>query len=386
MSDDSALSALQRKIAQAGEGQQGVAATSFLARALAAAAEATSALPLVVDSCTQHAVAPAVFGDHLPGDGLLAFLAAADGDIGVVAVDAQLLAALIEIQTMGTVRTTPAEARPATRTDIYMCEGFINAVLAFSEESQPDEMLKLFHGFQLEDAITDQRKMLFRLTATNYRLFDLELGLGEGAKSGRMLLCLPGDRQRGGTAANVGRAGSLTWSARLKGALDDSEIRCNMILHRKRMPLSEIYDLKIGDRLDIPIAAIASVEVTGSDGGRVATARLGQVTGRKAVRINGTTGEPVTGGYSAISVGAADADEAVSLAMPDPLPPLEEEAAPFPDAADTPDAPNSELIADMPPLPEPPTAASGSGPDVSTDLSGLPELPDLPPLPVSQEN
>lgn len=377
MADPSVLSALQRKIVKARDGRQGAAVVSVLTRAFATGAEQTCALPLTLDNSTQRVAAPDAIEEALPEDGLLAFLAAADGAVGVIALDTQMLAALIEIQTLGIVRSTPAEVRATTRTDLYMCETFINTVLqSVSEEAPPGDLKKMFQGFHLENAISDRRKMCFRLTEDRYSLFDLSLGLGDGAKDARVLICLPAERCAPGQKPGGGAPDTASWSEQLHKTVAHGAVRCNMILHRKRMPLSEVTDLKIGDRVNIPLTAIATVEVTGCDGGQVATARLGQVDGQKAVRIN--AGAPADREYSAITVGSQVVPEIASLATPDAAGSPVDVPGLAPGVTAIPDAPGSEPSTDSPPLPDLPPLADSSA---SEATEGLAVVPDLPPLP-----
>ena len=57
------------------------------------------------------------------------------------------------------------------------------------------------------------------------------------------------------------------------------------VLSRVTLPLAEVMGLKAGDVLPLPNAAIDRLEVQGLDGRRVATAKLGQQRGMRAIRL-----------------------------------------------------------------------------------------------------
>ena len=64
-----------------------------------------------------------------------------------------------------------------------------------------------------------------------------------------------------------------------------SEALVEAVLHRFMIPLDEIGSLEVGTSVPIPLECVSRVLLEGSDGRCVATGKLGQCGGRRAVRV-----------------------------------------------------------------------------------------------------
>nr|WP_245218473.1 FliM/FliN family flagellar motor switch protein [Rubellimicrobium aerolatum] len=64
-----------------------------------------------------------------------------------------------------------------------------------------------------------------------------------------------------------------------------AQVALDAVLHRLSLPLAEAEALHVGQLLPLPGVTVASVRLEGSGGVDLGSARLGQVAGMRAIRI-----------------------------------------------------------------------------------------------------
>jgi len=286
----------------------------------------------------------APFIEALPDPALLALVEGPGMRFGLVVLDAQAVAALIEMQTTGRVVARPAEPRPPTRTDAIMCADFIDRWLELVEQRAAEvelEVAPAMSGFRYGLALAESRAIVMTLEDIPYRAFRFEIDLGRGAKSGAMQILLPFDPP--GTI-RAGAAETAAFADAMRAQVLETQAVLTATLFKRRMTLAEVARFDVGTRLVLPRAALTSIGVEALDGTVVAEGRLGQVNGHRAVRLTvpGATGAP------AADLGAAP------LAAPQARPPALDLAAPH--------LPNADLPAPDPSAPDQ-KGLSGLGPD-----------------------
>ncbi|MGP1355751.1 FliM/FliN family flagellar motor switch protein [Roseicyclus sp.] len=250
--------------------------------------------------------------EALPEHGLVVVLEDRDGKRGIFALSHGAVDALIEVQTTGRVEATALPPRPSTRIDEALTRDFIDITLAaFARETDTigdrDWADRLGYG----SPIADRRQLNLLLPEHGYHVLTAALRFG-GERGGSALIAVPrtGRAPGGGTEPTEQPE---TWRSGLEAALGEVELDLDAVLLRVKRPLGEVERLEPGYLIRFDPGALASVALETPSGRRVVTGRLGQVGGRRALRLSDGSG-------------AADARPAPSAA-PAPLPP-----AGYPDA------------------------------------------------------
>ncbi|MEJ2036355.1 MAG: hypothetical protein P8X69_09970, partial [Maritimibacter sp.] len=136
------------------------------------------------------------FIEALPDPCLLGLIEGPEGRFGMVILDAQSIAALIEIQTTGRVIERAAEARAPTRTDAVMCADFIDKMLELIEVNAAEAELEVapaITGYRYAMALADTRAITMTLENMPYRRFEFSVDFALGAKSGVVQILMPFD-------------------------------------------------------------------------------------------------------------------------------------------------------------------------------------------------
>lgn len=240
--------------------------------------------------------------DGLPDRALLTILEGPGEGLGLMAMDPVVVATVIEAMTTGRVAKTAGAPRKPTRTDAAMAAGLIDRTLAELEGVlMADAAQGWCQGFRYASFLEDARPLGLLLEDRSYRVLTADLTLGEGARTGRVLLALPATGQGmtpiGTEALAASAPGAQPAPAFAEGALLVTA-ELSAVLHRLSLPLSAVLALKVGDVLALPAAALDAVSLEGLDGRRLATGKLGQNHGSRALRLQRlaeATGSAVTG-------------------------------------------------------------------------------------------
>lgn len=238
----------------------------------------------------------------LPEHGLLAAIEDASGRRGLFALDHPLVDSLIEVQATGHVEEVLQPARAITRIDEALCRDFVDLVLgAFALETatQPDRDWpdRMNYG----SSITERGQLNLLMPERGYHLLKVSVTMG-GHKTGELAILMPSDpaiARRNALAAPQGDAPER-WGDKMLGALSTAPMALDAVLMRVTMPLGKVEALKEGDLIPFEYSDLTSVTLENKSGHVVATGGLGQLSGRRAVRLGGakTSGagpDPTTG-------------------------------------------------------------------------------------------
>lgn len=274
---------------------------------------------------------------------------------------------------MGRVTGTMADSREFTNTDAALAEPLIEMLLSraadLSDSADDQRCLK---GFRFGAIIEDVRSLMLVLDTKRYRVFDLTIDIAEGAMQGAICLVLPDLPPGTDTDSDLmhNRPGLDTGFGVIRADLTAS-------IGRLRVPLAELSVMQPGDVLPLTRERLEETELITICGKTVASGRLGQVNGLRAVRLShagGLVGQRVNDGSSGdagFGVRVTEEGGAGPLALDMPG-----NVMPGGDMVDMPTAGDAGLP-DLPPkgrrLPELPESEDG--------LPNLPNLPDLPDLP-----
>jgi len=290
MNDQTDQSVLKRK-AEAGRPRLSFAAMSpakALRVGLAKAAQDQHRLALIVDKISEDRLSLSELLEVLEERALLAVLTGPAEGLGLAVLSPPVMAALVEMQTMGRVIPGEVPPRRPTRTDATMVVDFIDQVMAELETALASELDVIWAGgFRYSSFLNDPRPLGLLLEDAAYRVFRMELDLSLGAKRGTMLLALPADgrgnppERRGAAAADPG----AQWARNLERTVLAIPAQIEAVLHRLSIPLGTVMGLRAADMLPLPMSGVDKVRLEGNDGRKLVSGRLGQARGYRAVKL-----------------------------------------------------------------------------------------------------
>jgi flagellar motor switch protein FliM len=258
--------------------------------ALARAANDTMALPLEVERMTLDHRSLAELLDLAPERALIAVLEGPGDGLGIVTLSATVLAAMIEMQTMGRVGAFDPAPRKPTRTDAAMVAVVIDRALADLEAglvSDPD--LIWAGGFRYASFLDDPRPLGLLLEEESYRVLNAEVRIASGVKTGTILLALPshgrGRKPKPAPEATPAPIAAAIFTKSLVEQVMRTEAELAAVLHRVTLPLSAVMGMKTGDLVPLSKAALDGITIQGLDGRPLAAGKLGQNRGMRAVRL-----------------------------------------------------------------------------------------------------
>lgn len=284
MEPTDATSTKQRKLA-AGQDDapgQGRSALRALRLGFARAARDVFELPCAVIGATQARIAQDALPEALGEDRMLILIDGPDRAIGVATLDHACLAAIIQQQTMCQVTGGEVAERPFTATDAAMVapliDGTIQRAAALSEIVADSDCLT---GFRFGAKAEDMRTIVLAVEAKRFRTFDLTIDFDNGKLQGRMTLALP----EAPTDTAEEDAAKAESRARMQRAVGGAQADMMAVIGHLRLPLAKLGQMQEGDLLPLVHDKLNQADLVAIDGRKVATVRLGQSGGWRAVRF-----------------------------------------------------------------------------------------------------
>ncbi|WP_187428772.1 hypothetical protein ROLI_017830 [Roseobacter fucihabitans] len=376
------MSVLQRK-AQAGKQEHQARAMSVpkaLRVSIAKVADEIFEMALAVIGATQELCGGDDLSTKIEEGSLLVLLDGPRGCAGGAILGPELVAAVIQQQTMGKVFDVSSSDRELTETDAALCAPLLDAVFQrahglLERDSDRDILCPYKFGARVETP----RLFALALDELEYHLFKLTIDIAGGTGQSGLTLLLP-VLEKGAGAAEPDEPEVPKPVQTLEKSVMNIKAELTAVLARLRIPIVELGRLSPGDVLTLDPDAFDSVEIVTRDRRVISRGSMGQLEGKRAVQLEnrdsdagrsnkpleqrGPMGLPNRPAVPGPAVGNAseglpeiglDAIEHESFEVPDlpDLPALD-------DAGDLPD------FSDLPGL---------------SEDGGLPELPDLPDLP-----
>lgn len=205
------------------------------------------------------------------------------GLTGLFLMDLPLRSALVEMQAMGCLLPAADEQRRVTRVDAVMSVPFASQLLA--------ELAEV--GFGAADfeptaydigPIDDLRTAGLVMLQGNYRCWRITIQMGGGDAQGEMLIAL----RPKVSVSSLPVKDTSVWSTALRSAVQDAPAELDAVLTRMTLPIHKIEAFEVGHVLNLAGTTVGSVTLTGPGGEIISTARLGQVAGKRAVRVQYT--------------------------------------------------------------------------------------------------
>lgn len=276
---------------------------TLLGLALGRAARVTGGLPLVCGPVNHAPASLTEVLERAEAGMLLAITENADGAPGVVMMDAAPALGVIDSQLLGAVPRVVAPRR-LTRTDVALVAPLLDAALReWDALVVPQRAWTALAGFRVVSFLDDPRPMALILGDGPHALLETRLSLGEGACAGRWVMAMPvpaapsadadadadaaprhvGPGSR--TAASARGGAGPDWRDRLRSTVSGCPVALDAVLARVRLPLCAALELKPGMVVELPLSVLEAVQVEAAQGAQVATARLGQTRGMRALRL-----------------------------------------------------------------------------------------------------
>jgi len=284
-SDDHSV--LRRKLRQ-GEPMAAPAADMSPGRALrlaiSRAADRTVGLRLTVFGQSDDVLTLDGVIDELNADQMLISVTSGDDLLGLMAIDPELRACLIEMQTMGNLSAVAAEPRRVTSADAALAAPVADAFLAMLNETAVGTQLA---GWASETRVGAPlecpRAAGLVLPDGAYRLVRLSLDFGIGERQGELCLALPEHRHP--RAVPKDDPGNVGWRDTFHDQVLGAQANLNAVLHKMRMPMAQVENLVLGQVIPLSGTRVTSIKLVGPDGRVITTARLGKMAGQRAVRV-----------------------------------------------------------------------------------------------------
>lgn len=218
---------------------------------------------------------------------------------GLLNIDTNFAYHLIDLMLGGDPADAPTPiTRPFTEIDLALCSIAQEILLtAFSDAFTSFFGRPLGNQLQLAGQRQDVTQVRFATENADVLVYNMALDMGPAARSGGMQLVLPLailDRICAMLRKDVATAPKEEpwdlWKASMRHAAYRSPVVLNAVLHRRKMTISELSALRVGEVVEIPRSAVDQVQlvVAQQDGKRttVAAGRLGSYESAKVVKLD----------------------------------------------------------------------------------------------------
>ncbi|WP_422050179.1 FliM/FliN family flagellar motor C-terminal domain-containing protein [Shimia sp.] len=278
--------------------------TKAMRLGLAKAAEKGLDLALDVTKVTHTTLPHRALQEILDEESLLAILEGQNGEPGAMAVDMQVLAGLVEFQTLGQVIPKPVVDRVPTRVDAalitpLMEDALMRFVRNLGEEGEPPKWLQ---HYKFGAMVADRRTLSLGMMAQDYHMFVMDITLEHGKKTGTMAWIFPDIEVLVEGSDEEEKSGAEKFQSTVKQATTT----LNAVIGKVSMPIAQIQGLQVGDVLKLPEDPIKSAKLEALGGEVIADARIGQLDGMRAVCVPGLAGAALASGLTNGLAGASD--------------------------------------------------------------------------------
>ena len=219
--------------------------------------------------------------------------------LGLLILEPDVTAGIVEMQTIGKVSAGAAMPRRPTRTDAAMTGDLIDRALILLEEAlAAEEDLTWAGGFRYASFLEDARPLGLLMEDQGYRVMTAETSLGFGAKHGRIILALPA-QGRGPAPLHRRVEREAQASAAFRSALSAQVMASDAVLQgvlaRVTLPIHAVLALAEGAVVPLGRAALERIDLETLGGCRLGGGRLGQNRGMRAIRMSANA-EPAARG------------------------------------------------------------------------------------------
>lgn len=221
---------------------------------------------------------------------LIVPFAAPDDVEGYVALSHEFAQSLIEKATTGSLSKLPLEPRRASSIDMLLCRDFLGRFLeTWREISEGKTTLQWLSGYAAQAAPVDVDLMVLNSRDVPYKLFRIEVRL-DTQRDAQLLTAFPVDRfPKQEIQAAPPTNAEVDWGKLWQEAVMDTNAELDAVLVKFPLPLADIKQWSPGQLVSIPRNSLSTVSLGRRNGAVVASARLGQAQGFRALRLNALT-------------------------------------------------------------------------------------------------
>lgn len=218
---------------------------------------------------------------------------------GLLNIDTDFAYHLIDLMLGGDPAVAPVPiTRSFTEVDMALCSIVQEGLLtAFSHALAVCFGRPLTKRLQLAGQRQDVTQVRFAADHADFLVYNIALDIGPAARSGGMQIVLPlamldtiSAMLKDDTAKAPKEDRWDLWKVSMRHAAVRAPVVLNAVLHQRRMAISEIVGLRVGDVIDFAGSAVGEVQlfVAQQDGKRakVAVGRLGAYQGAKVIKLN----------------------------------------------------------------------------------------------------
>ena len=255
--------------------------------ALTKAANDAVGLVLTVSSVSEYANALDAMLADLPAGLMLVALHRDDALAGFIAVDPELRAAVLEMETMSALSSQATDDRAPTSADLAMCKPLITSFLAaFPDAVLGTDLAGWCDHVSHHERIADVRAAGLILEDVPYRVLQMDVQLTGTDRQGALLLALPPIKAQETIEHDLPSIPpELDWKTHFPSLVAEAPATLTALLHKFHLPLEDARGLQVGSVLPLRGCSVSSVRLLAPDGQEVSQAKLGQSGGMRAVRI-----------------------------------------------------------------------------------------------------
>lgn len=269
-------------------------------QAMSRAAHHECQLPLTVRDTSVAQISLAEVIEKLAPGMFLAMIEGPDDRLGLIALDANMLASCVAMLTAGRVVPGDIAARKPTFTDAALISPILDQFLHLLETGLIDSPQgDCVGGFRFASFLADPRPLSLMLEDQAYQVIIASLDLADGVRDGEWLCAFP-DRAPKITTPTADPQPDVTpaqaTGPRLSQHVMLCETQLDAILLRRNLTLHDVLAFEPGTLLTLPMSALEEISLQSLDRQVVARGRLGQSKGARAIRI--TTIHPTAAEHS----------------------------------------------------------------------------------------
>jgi flagellar motor switch protein FliM len=242
-------------------------------------------LDVKVTTVSVDAVSLAEVPDMLEPAMFVALLEGQSDRIAASLICPALLAGVVEAIATGRVSApAPVAPRPPTRTDAALTAPLIDDLLhQISSRCAPDLSEALQGGWVYGSFLSDPRPLPLMLEEGPFLRIRFNVNFGPTAQKGTWSILLPDTVSQ--TLRTPVQASEPNWAEEIEATIHACPTEFSVTLFRAQVSLDAALDLAVGDVLCIPVNALEVMTLETLTGSTIATGRLGQARGQKAIRL-----------------------------------------------------------------------------------------------------
>lgn len=252
------------------------------------AAERSVGMSAVVADVEQSGMTIDELAGALADDTLLVQCVRGGEAVGFVGLDLQMRAAVVETRTSGQVMPKEAPSREVTRADHALNAVFVQQLLAeLLDYCDSTELADWIDGAATGRPLASPRTLAMEFDDIRYSVVRLTLSLVSG-RDGIIWIAMPEPQ-----VAVVDEVNG-EWQQMLEAQVMASAASINVVLSRISVPITQIARLSVGDVLPLSGAGVEAVSLEGPGGAQIGQARLGQLAGQRAIRLEAISPREMT--------------------------------------------------------------------------------------------